>query len=72
MGGQYKCQEKLVEVFVKQNIELKLFHGRGGTIGRGGGPAHDAIASQPPGTLNGGLRVTEQGETIRLNLVHLI
>jgi phosphoenolpyruvate carboxylase len=63
--GQYKCQEKLVEVFVKQNIELKLFHGRGGTIGRGGGPAHDAIASQPPGTLNGGLRVTEQGETIR-------
>lgn len=63
--GQYKCQEKLVEVFVKQNIELKLFHGRGGTIGRGGGPAHDAIASQPPGTLDGGLRVTEQGETIR-------
>jgi phosphoenolpyruvate carboxylase len=63
--GQYKCQEKLVEVFAKKNIELKLFHGRGGTIGRGGGPAHAAIASQPPGTLNGGLRVTEQGETIR-------
>lgn len=63
--AQYKCQEKLVEVFVEQNIELKLFHGRGGTIGRGGGPAHDAIASQPPGTLDGGLRVTEQGETIR-------
>lgn len=63
--GQYESQEKLVEVFVEQNIELKLFHGRGGTIGRGGGPAHDAIASQPPGTLDGGLRVTEQGETIR-------
>ncbi|KMT65770.1 phosphoenolpyruvate carboxylase [Catenovulum maritimum] len=63
--GQYQCQEKLVEVFVEQNIELKLFHGRGGTIGRGGGPAHAAIASQPPGTLDGGLRVTEQGETIR-------
>ncbi|WP_111977852.1 phosphoenolpyruvate carboxylase [Algibacillus agarilyticus] len=63
--GQYQCQEKLVEVFVEQNIELKLFHGRGGTIGRGGGPAHTAIASQPPGTLDGGLRVTEQGETIR-------
>lgn len=63
--GQYQSQEKLVEVFVEQNIELKLFHGRGGTIGRGGGPAHDAIASQPPGTLDGGLRVTEQGETIR-------
>lgn len=63
--GQYQSQEKLVEVFVEQNIELKLFHGRGGTIGRGGGPAYDAIASQPPGTLDGGLRVTEQGETIR-------
>ncbi|MEI6895613.1 MAG: phosphoenolpyruvate carboxylase [Colwellia sp.] len=63
--GQYKSQEKLVEVFIEQNIELKLFHGRGGTIGRGGGPAHAAIASQPPGTLDGGLRVTEQGETIR-------
>jgi phosphoenolpyruvate carboxylase len=63
--GQYQSQEKLVEVFVEQNIELKLFHGRGGTIGRGGGPAHAAIASQPPGTLDGGLRVTEQGETIR-------
>ncbi|WP_252730452.1 phosphoenolpyruvate carboxylase [Colwellia sp. E2M01] len=63
--GQYKSQEELVKVFVEQNIELKLFHGRGGTIGRGGGPAHAAIASQPPGTLDGGLRVTEQGETIR-------
>lgn len=63
--GQYQCQEKLVEVFVENDIELKLFHGRGGTIGRGGGPAHQAIASQPPGTLDGGLRVTEQGETIR-------
>ena len=63
--GQYKCQEKLVEVFNEKDIELKLFHGRGGTIGRGGGPAHAAIASQPPGTLDGGLRVTEQGETIR-------
>jgi phosphoenolpyruvate carboxylase len=63
--GQYESQEKLVEVFIEQNIELKLFHGRGGTIGRGGGPAHAAIASQPPGTLDGGLRVTEQGETIR-------
>ncbi|MDT0603084.1 phosphoenolpyruvate carboxylase [Thalassotalea castellviae] len=63
--GQYQCQEKLVEVFKAQDIVLKLFHGRGGTIGRGGGPAHAAIASQPPGTLDGGLRVTEQGETIR-------
>ena len=63
--AQYQAQEALVAVFKKHSVELKLFHGRGGTIGRGGGPAHDAIASQPPGTLDGGLRVTEQGETIR-------
>lgn len=63
--GQYSAQESLVEVFKERGIELKLFHGRGGTIGRGGGPANAAIASQPPGTLTGGLRVTEQGETIR-------
>lgn len=63
--GQYTAQEALVEVFNEREVELKLFHGRGGTIGRGGGPAHAAIASQPPGTLAGGLRVTEQGETIR-------
>lgn len=63
--GQYQSQEKLVEVFEENDTVLKLFHGRGGTIGRGGGPAHAAIASQPPGTLDGGLRVTEQGETIR-------
>lgn len=63
--AQYQAQEALVEVFEQAEFELKLFHGRGGTIGRGGGPAHAAIASQPPGTLTGGLRVTEQGETIR-------
>lgn len=63
--AQYQAQEALAEVFSEHNIQLKLFHGRGGTIGRGGGPAHAAIASQPPGTLDGGLRVTEQGETIR-------
>lgn len=63
--AQYQAQEALVSVFKDFEVELKLFHGRGGTIGRGGGPAHAAIASQPPGTLAGGLRVTEQGETIR-------
>jgi len=63
--GQYQAQESLVAVAKRNKITLKLFHGRGGTIGRGGGPAHAAIASQPPGTLEGGLRVTEQGETIR-------
>jgi len=64
--AQYQAQEALAKVFKTHDIQLKLFHGRGGTIGRGGGPAHAAIASQPPGTLDGGLRVTEQGETIRL------
>ena len=63
--AQYQAQEALVAAAKGHNITLKLFHGRGGTIGRGGGPAHAAIASQPPGTLEGGLRVTEQGETIR-------
>jgi phosphoenolpyruvate carboxylase len=63
--AQYQAQEALVAAAKSRNITLKLFHGRGGTIGRGGGPAHVAIASQPPGTLEGGLRVTEQGETIR-------
>ncbi|MGB1198861.1 MAG: phosphoenolpyruvate carboxylase [Thalassotalea sp.] len=63
--AQYQAQEALVAVAKGHKITLKLFHGRGGTIGRGGGPAHSAIASQPPGTLEGGLRVTEQGETIR-------
>lgn len=63
--GQYYSQEALVKIFKENDTVLKLFHGRGGTIGRGGGPAHAAIASQPQGTLEGGLRVTEQGETIR-------
>jgi len=43
---------------------MVLFHGRGGSVGRGGGPTHMAIRSQPPGTINGALRVTIQGETI--------
>jgi len=63
--GQYKAQETLVEISEKNDIKLVLFHGRGGTIGRGGAPAHQALLSQPPGSLKGGLRVTEQGEMIR-------
>lgn len=63
--AQYESQEALVAVAEKNNVELTLFHGRGGTIGRGGLPAHAAILSQPPGSLKGGFRVTEQGETIR-------
>lgn len=63
--AQYEAQEALVALAVEHSIELTLFHGRGGTIGRGGLPAHAAIHSQPPGSLDGGFRVTEQGETIR-------
>jgi len=63
--AQYESQEALVTLSEKFGVELTLFHGRGGTIGRGGLPAHAAIHSQPPGSLDGGFRVTEQGETIR-------
>lgn len=63
--AQYQGQEALVQLAEEFQIRLTLFHGRGGTIGRGGLPAHAAIHSQPPGSLTGGFRVTEQGETIR-------
>lgn len=66
--AQYHSQEALVHLFEKEQIALTLFHGRGGTIGRGGLPAHAALLSQPPGSLKGGLRVTEQGEMIRFKL----
>lgn len=60
----YKVQAKLAEISNKHGIRLTLFHGRGGTVGRGGGPAHIAIKSQPPGTIQGTMRVTIQGEII--------
>ena len=63
--AQYRAMEELVTLCENSNVELVLFHGRGGTIGRGGAPAHQALLSQPPGSLKGGLRVTEQGEMIR-------
>ena len=63
--AQYTSQEALVKMSAENDIKLVLFHGRGGTIGRGGAPAHQALLSQPPGSLKGGLRVTEQGEMIR-------
>lgn len=66
--AQYSAMEKLVEVAEESGIDLTLFHGRGGTIGRGGAPAHAALLSQPPKSLKGGLRVTEQGEMIRFKL----
>ncbi|WP_413285679.1 phosphoenolpyruvate carboxylase [Vibrio sp. MA40-2] len=66
--AQYSAMDALVRVCEEANIELTLFHGRGGTIGRGGAPAHAALLSQPPKSLQGGLRVTEQGEMIRFKL----
>jgi len=63
--AQYRSQEALVDVAKKFGMKLTLFHGRGGTVGRGGGPTQSAVLAQPPGSVNGSLRVTEQGEMIR-------
>lgn len=60
----YKAELALVQLFAQRKIKLRLFHGRGGTVGRGGGPTYQAILSQPPGTVNGQIRLTEQGEII--------
>ncbi|KAJ0715654.1 putative phosphoenolpyruvate carboxylase [Helianthus annuus] len=60
----YKAQEELINVAKKFGVKLTMFHGRGGTVGRGGGPTHLAILSQPPETIHGSLRVTVQGEVI--------
>ncbi|WP_416885123.1 phosphoenolpyruvate carboxylase, partial [Marinospirillum sp.] len=63
--AQYRAQEAVTQVCADQGVHLTLFHGRGGTVGRGGGPTHTAILAQPPGSVQGRLRVTEQGEMIR-------
>ncbi len=62
----YKAQEELQRTGTSGKVEIELFHGRGGTVGRGGGPAYRAILAQPPGTVRGRLRITEQGEMINL------
>ncbi|MBP6683184.1 MAG: phosphoenolpyruvate carboxylase, partial [Halioglobus sp.] len=66
--AQYCAQEELLQACSEYATRLTLFHGRGGTIGRGGAPAREALLSQPPGSLQNGLRVTEQGEMIRAKL----
>nr|AVN87069.1 phosphoenolpyruvate carboxylase 2 [Selenicereus undatus] len=60
----YKVQEELAKVAKQFGVKLTMFHGRGGTVGRGGGPTHLTLLSQPPDTINGSLRVTVQGEVI--------
>jgi phosphoenolpyruvate carboxylase len=61
----YKAQESIVAACSDHEVPITLFHGRGGSVGRGGGPTHLAIRSQPPGSVDGTLRVTEQGEMIQ-------
>lgn len=61
----YCAERQLVQVFKKRKTRLRLFHGRGGSVARGGGSSFDAILAQPPGTVNGQIRLTEQGEVIQ-------
>ena len=60
----YEAQQEIIEISKKYNVECKIFHGRGGTVGRGGGPTHNSILAQPAKTVNGKIKITEQGEVL--------
>jgi phosphoenolpyruvate carboxylase len=66
----YKAQRRLSDIGTEHGISVLFFHGRGGTVGRGGGPSHLAILGQPAGTVNGKIKITEQGEMISLKYAH--